>query len=292
MDERLRSIVARLLAAEPASSRPVEGGYTHNVRRVVTLADGRTAFVKAAVDELSAEWLRSEHRAYSALSSAPFLPRLLGWADDGKRPVLVLEDLSGAVWPPPWTHEYVEAVLTALRQVAATPPPRGLPSLEEEREELSGWRTVEREPGPFLGIGLCTPAWLAKALPVFRAAEEACVLDGSSLLHLDVRSDNICFLGDQAMLVDWNHAAVGNPELDVAAWLPSLHAEGGPAPDAVIAAAPEAAAFWCGFFAARAGLSPPATAPHARDVQLAQLRSALPWAARALGLPSPVDHVP
>jgi hypothetical protein len=42
-----------------------------------------------------------------------------------------------------------------------------------------------------------------------------------------------------------------------------------------------------GFFAARAGLPPIPTAPHVREVQLAQLRTALPWAARALGLPPP-----
>ena len=75
--------------------------------------------------------------------------------------------------------------------------------------------------------------------------------------------------------------------MDVAAWLPSLHAEGGPPPDAVLPDAPEAASFMCSFFAARAGLPSIPTAPRVRAVQLAQLRTALPWPARALGLRPP-----
>jgi len=39
-----------------------------------------------------------------------------------------------------------------------------------------------------------------------------------------------------------------------------------------------------GFFAARAGLPPPLTAPKVREIQRRQLEVALPWAARELGL--------
>jgi hypothetical protein len=74
----------------------------------------------------------------------------------------------------------------------------------------------------------------------------------------------------------------------VAAWLPSLETEGGPRPDAVLPDCPPGfASLLAGFFGARAGLPPPATAPFVRPLQLAQLRSALPWAARLLGLPEP-----
>ena len=45
-----------------------------------------------------------------------------------------------------------------------------------------------------------------------------------------------------------------------------------------------------GFFAARAGLPEIPVAPHVRGLQRAQLRAALPWAIRALGLP-PEDGV-
>ena len=88
--------------------------------------------------------------------------------------------------------------------------------------------------------------------------------------------------------MDWNWATVGNPLLDLAAWLPSLHAEGGPRPEDVIGdGAAELAALLAGFFAAHAGKAPPEGAPTVRIVQLAQLQTALPWACRALGLPEP-----
>ncbi len=75
-----------------------------------------------ALDELAAGWLRDEHRIYSAVSGS-FMPQLLGWHDE-ERTLLLLEDLADAFWPPPWTAERIEAVLSTLHEVAgtATPP--------------------------------------------------------------------------------------------------------------------------------------------------------------------------
>ena len=56
-------------------------------------------FAKRAIDDATAQWLRLEHRTYSALR-ASFMPELLGW-EDAELPLLVLEDLSTAHWPPP-----------------------------------------------------------------------------------------------------------------------------------------------------------------------------------------------
>jgi hypothetical protein len=285
MDERLRSSVTRALGSEPLGWRAAGAGYTHNERWVIELADGRSAFIKAAVDEMTAEWLRDEHRIYAGLE-APFLPGLLAWADDDL-PILVLEDLSEADWPPPWTAEQVAAVLATLREVAGTAPPRGVEALEDRRGELAGWTEVARNPAPFLGLGLASTEWLEHALPALCAAEEACVLEGDALLHFDVRSDNVCFLEGRALLVDWNWAATGNPVLDVAAWLPSLVVEGGPPPGRILTGEPEAAALVSGYFAARAGLPPIQQAPRVRAVQLEQLRAGLPWVVQELALPLP-----
>lgn len=281
----------RALGAAPVHWRSLaQRGYTHNGRWVVELADGRTAFVKAAVDELTAGWLRAEQRIYAALKQ-PFLPHLLGWDDDGALPVLVLEDLSDAGWPPPWTPAAVGAVRELLRAVAATRPPSGLRRLADQREALAGWELVERDPEPLLRLGLCSPAWLARCLPALRAAAGAAPLDGDALVHGDVRSDNLCIRAGRALLVDWNLAAAGNALFDLISWLPSLHAEGGPPPEELGVqrepGAPELIALIAGFFAARAGLPRIPHAPRVRDVQLQQLRVALPWAARTLGLPPP-----
>jgi hypothetical protein len=281
--------VARLLGERPVVWRKVTGGYTPAARWVVSLESGRSAFVKAGTTPDTADWLRREGAFYQAVE-APFLPRFLAFEDDPGSPILVLEDLCEAAWPPPWDAERVERVLSILDAVAATPPPAGLPLLADSKPWLrDSWREVAANPQPFLFLGLCSDAWLADALPALIESQEAVDFGGEALLHLDVRSDNMCFAGSRTLLIDWNGARGGNPLFDVAFWLPSLQFEGGPPPDAVAPQAGKLAALVAGFFAARAGLPNIPDAPFVRRVQREQLSTALPWAARVLGLP-PLDR--
>jgi len=277
--------VVRLLGVSDVAWRQAAGGYTPAERWVVQLRDGRSVFLKTAVDEQTAGWLRIEHRLYKALRAA-FMPTLLGW-EDGERPILALEDLTGASWPPPWDAGRVDAVLSALAAVAASPPPAWLPGVADSPMDLRGWQVVANDPGPFLSLGLADASWLGSALPELVDASQEFRAEGSQLLHLDVRSDNLCIRDGRAILVDWNLAAVGNARLDIAFWLPSLAAEGGPQPDVVLPDAGPEAAIVSGFFAARAGRPEIPTAPRVRRVQLDQLRQALLWACHALGLPAP-----
>lgn len=204
-------------------TRMASSGYTVAYHAIAELADGRTAFVKAATEPVKAGFIRDEQRVLGALDGL-FVPA-----------VLALDD----------------------------------------------------EDPPFLSLGLCSGEWLAGALPTLRKASETAPIDGDALLHLDVRSDNLCIAERGAVLVDWNHACVGNADLDVAAWLPSLRLEGGPEPEEILPGAPGFAALLAGFFGSRAGLPAPPTAPHVRSFQLAQLRVALPWATRQLDLRPP-----
>jgi hypothetical protein len=279
--------IEQIMGMRPVASRPVEAGYSLAGRWVVRFADGRSAFAKVGMTVDTASWLRTEYRFYSRVV-ATYLPTLYGWAD-GEEPILLLEDLSGAFWPPPWSRERVDAVLRTLATVAATPPPPGLPALASSRGRLASWTEVADDPAPFLSLRLCSAAWLEAALPSLLAADAAAILEGDGLVHLDVRSDKLCFADDRVVLVDWNLACRGNPRVDVAAWLPSLAAEGGPDPMMIMPDEPALAALMCGFFAARAGLPPPEGAPRVRGVQLSQLKRALPWAAASLGLPPPME---
>ena len=224
-------------------------------------------------------WLRDEYVVYTAIEG-PFLPRLLGW-EDGERPLLVLEDLSpGARWPPPWRPGDVDAVLAALHEAAATPLRAPLPRLAED--SIGGWPEVACHPEPFLGLGLVSRAWLEAALPALLDGWRKTPLDGTALLHCDVRSDNLCLREERAILFDWSHGRCGNPDFDIAFWLPSLALEGGPQPETFGVDA--FAVYVAGFFAELAGLPPPAGAPAVRGFQLAQLEIAFPWACRTLGL--------
>jgi hypothetical protein len=277
----------RAVGARSVSSQSIRGsGYgTNTAKWSVGLADARRVFVKHALDDLAAEWLRDEANIYRSLA-APFLPSFFAFHDDDET-FLVTEDLADAYWPPPWSSEQLELAFRTLDDVHATPPPEGLRKLEDLRRSLHGWIAVAADPKPFLAAGLCTAEWLERALPSLSRASAECELGGDALLHLDFRSDNACFRDERMYIVDWNLACVGNPRLDVVAWLPSLRLEGGPDPVEIVADSGGLSSLIAGFFAARVGLPAPATAPTVREFQRRQLEVALPWAARELGLPPP-----
>jgi aminoglycoside phosphotransferase (APT) family kinase protein len=150
---------------------------------------------------------------------------------------------------------------------------------------VGGWAEIERDPAPFLSLGAWSAGWLDECLPTLRAAR-ACTDRGRCASASDVRSDNLCLADRGAVLVDWNLVQLGNPDLDLSAWAASLQLEGGPPPPELLPNAGGLAAVLAGFFAARAGLPPPPTAPGVRAFQLAQARVAIPWALRELGLRS------
>jgi hypothetical protein len=287
MHEDLRRRVGRSLGKEAVAWTRVVRGYTPAERWRVSFADGSTAFMKLGTTPDTARWLREEHAIYAQLHGS-FMPKLFGFDDDPERPLLVLEDLSGAHWPPPWRAGDVERVLAAHAALAATYPlPRGLRALASERKVFAGWLTVERDPRPFLSLGLCSAEWLAQALPLLLQAQDLAELDGDELLHGDLRSDNLCLADERVVMVDWNFARRGNAAFGLAMLLPSLRLEAGPLPDEVLPGEAPLAALAAGYFAANAGLPAIANAPRVRWIQLRQLRIALPWAARALGLPPP-----
>jgi aminoglycoside phosphotransferase (APT) family kinase protein len=176
-------------------------------------------------------------------------------------------------------------VCATLEDIARLPAPDGLVPASQTNYGKNGWPEVARDPEPFLSLGLCSREWLDQALAVLLEAASLDYLDGTSLVHLDVRSDNMFFRDGRAVLVDWNLAALGNPEFDLAFWLPSLRMEGGPEPESVCRPHPSVVALVAGFFAGRAGLPAIPTAPRVREVQRRQLEVALPWAVRSLDLP-------
>ena len=284
----MKDEVGRIAGASVVSLEHVEGrGYTHAGRHRAFLDDGRTVFVKSAVDELTAGWLLVEIAVFTGVRGS-FMPVFLGHAEHDGLPFVVLEDLGDAHWPPPWREGDVQAVKEALAEIAACDPPAGLERVP--REELAHeWRVVERDPDPFLSTGLCSREWLDAYLPALRDASERAPFEGGGLLHFDVRSDNIALRDGRAVLVDWNWACAGNALLDLVAWAPSLFLEGGPVPEDVVDGdgVAEIAAAVAGFWAARAGLPPFPRAPRLRPLQRDQLSVVLPWACRSLGLPSP-----
>ncbi len=73
LDERIE----RAAGSAPVHYRRIAGGYSSADRFVVTLADGRSVFVKLAEADNLAGWLRREHEVYAALAGT-FLPSSSG----------------------------------------------------------------------------------------------------------------------------------------------------------------------------------------------------------------------
>lgn len=286
LSDQTRERVGRLLCDEVTRAAAVQRGYSPAGRWRLELRSGRTVFAKVGTTTGTAAALRLEREAYRELN-ASFMPQLLAWEDHLEQPLLVLEDLSAARWPPPWDESMVDEVRATLEALHGTRA-RLKRATELYGPIRGGWQKVADDRSSFLGLALTTPAWLDQALPALIQASAAAREDGDDVVHFDVRSDNMCRTTRGIVLVDWNWACLGNGALDTGFWLPSLHAEGGPAPETILARRPDIAACVSGFFAARAGLPAIADAPHVRAVQLQQLGPALRWAARALELPAPV----
>jgi hypothetical protein len=284
MTDDLTAHVQRVLGRRVLRRRPARGGgWSIAHRGVFVLEGGESVFAKMGAEADTAAAIGAECAVYPLLTG-PFVPRLLG--ADPDVPILIIEDLSAAEWPPPWTPERLAGLEELFRQLASTTGHPGLPTLAERLLEWGGWERVAVDPKPLLATGAVGAAWLHRRLPALLDAQHLASTEGDRLVHLDIRSDNVCFREGRALLVDWNHAVRGDPRWDRLLMLHTVEMEGGPgaatqAPDAD----PGIVVWVAGFLAAHVGLPPPRGAPRVRGFQRAQLEIVLPWACRLLRIP-------
>jgi hypothetical protein len=198
-------------------------GFTPGFASVLTCADGSRHFVKAAAakgQRMFAHSYREEARKLASLPSSVPAPRLL-WSYDEDWVVLGLEYVEAANPQRPWPADELDACLDALEETAdlLTPPP---PGLDEERivddfAAMPGHWGHLRETRPGL-------PHLDEAAELARGFLDVC--DGSTLVHTDVRDDNVLIRGDgKALFCDWNWPAVG------AAWIDTVFLMIGPRGD-------------------------------------------------------------
>ncbi len=283
----LRALVASALGRQPVRWHAPSTGLSPAQRFVVSFADGSGAFVKAAVDDTTEAWLRTEHQVLSVLADG-LGPRPLAWIGEGVRPVLVTEDLSGARWPADhlpvaWQSRELDFLFEALRRLAEVAPPLTLPAAEAGFEPQ--WPSILGEADDFLALGLCSGTWLREAIDGLVEAEGNVPLPGDSLVHNDVRSDNLCIIDERVVLVDWGGALRGNRQQDLAAALSTLPLEGGPDPFDVMPEGGAWAAYLAGLSARRAYREREAP-PWFRKVLQRIAVICLSWAARSLALPT------
>jgi Ser/Thr protein kinase RdoA (MazF antagonist) len=293
--ESVREAVEAGLGAGVAEAVTQPGGFSPGCASRLRLENGRSVFVKAVGSEPNPDspgFHRIEAHVAAALPHETPAPKFLFSHDDGDWVALVFEDVDGHEPEMPWRGDELERVLAALTDLstALTPAPIEAPPLSGRYGELfRGWRSLAEEQPEGLD------SWPAERLDTLAELEAgwADAADGETLLHTDVRADNVLLTPDRVVFVDWPHVCLGAPWVDLLAFLPSVAMQGGPKPwdlfddhplgreadpprvDAVLAAL-------AGFFVHRSTLPPPPGLPTLRDFQRAQGAESLAWLRRRL----------
>lgn len=289
----VRALVEQHCGSPVTEARSQTGGFTPGFASVLTCADGTQHFVKAAASKaqrMFADSYREEARKVSSLPVATPAPPLL-WTEDADWVVLGFEYVAGRAPRRPWSPGDLQSALDMTEQMAAvlTPAPPEL-ELDSFADEFAPWPALwdhVRATRPDLPH-LNDAAALAE-----RYAE---VTDGQTVVHTDIRDDNILIRPDgSAMLCDWNWPVRG------AAWLDTAFLLIGPRGDgldveAVLATHPLTRdlpgehldivlALVAGYFYKSADDPVPPTSPHLRDAQAWQRDVCWDWLCERRGWP-------
>jgi hypothetical protein len=303
------------------------GGYSPSASFHLTLADGRRAFVKGTHPGQTPEGrlaLEQEIDSYRELAVLRGLaPGYLGTAEQEGWSFLILEAVTEAEKALPWSRAKLARLAASLADfyeraqpvamswqrprthrsltIDLTDPDSGWALLARTAEAHAGFRSLFQDP-------VTAGHWLDRSLPRLLALQAAAgellrpdPQRATSLIHLDLRSDNLLFRRDGTpVLLDWSYVTKGPVVLDVVFFAPSVEGEGGlPVPETVAlfeqalgSPFPRrdqqiALGFAAGFFADQAWMPPIPGLPRLRWVQRMQLAVCLGWAADLIGLLEP-----
>jgi aminoglycoside phosphotransferase (APT) family kinase protein len=209
------------------------------------------------------------------------VPRLWATAELDSWFALILDDIDGRHPDLPWEGGQVGRVLGALDRLAdvLTPAPITAPAIEEYlATDFTGWRTLAESPGDER-LDPWSRARLAELAEIEATwAEHAA---GTTLLHGDIRADNLLVTDGGVVVVDWPHACRGAAFVDVVLAAPSVAMQGGPEPSELLklsragrsasrAALTATVCALAGYFTARSLQAPPPGLPTVRAFQAAQ----------------------
>ncbi|RAN78085.1 hypothetical protein B5P43_17650 [Bacillus sp. SRB_336] len=229
LPERVRRGVETVLGETVVEACSQPGGFSPGSADRVRLASGRRAFVKAVsanVNSTSATLHRREAAIAAALPDGLPVPGFLGVYDDGTWVALAFTDVDGRHPAEPWVEAELVSVLDTLAWLGSAELPHrlALPLCGDAlRGAFLGWQKLAKRPmdglDPWAGESLELLAGLAR--------HGLAAIAGNSLVHGDLRTDNILLAGPAgrspdgsspgagiAVLVDWPWAALGAPWVD------------------------------------------------------------------------------
>lgn len=230
LPETLRAAVAAALGSPVVASESRAGGWSPGSADRLLLADGSRVFVKAAsteVNEATVAMHRREAAVLAALDGLGIAPSPLGEVEAGPWFALLVEDLPGR-HPDPADPADTEAVLDAVAALPDPVPSAVPPAEADARAELAegaaDWHRLLEAGGADTVPGGEPAARRIAAIAV--GAGDA--VDGTGLVHLDLRIDNVLVLPDgSARIVDWPNAVRGSRWFDALTYLLDVRRYGG-----------------------------------------------------------------
>jgi hypothetical protein len=307
LPSELREWAEATLGARVAKAESQAGGFSPGAACRLRLEDGGRAFCKAvsaSANPQSPGMHRREAQIAAALPPDVPAPRFIASYDDGEWVGLLFADVDGRPPAQPWRADELDHVLGAVAVLhdRLTPSPlSSAPAIADmHAANFTGWRSLAATSGasasPLPGGRPVQDPWSMRHLDRLAELEAAWpeAAAGNTLLHNDLRADNMLITADGVRFVDWPHACVGAAWFDLAAFAPSVVMDGGPEPERLMARVPSAAAAdpdavtavvaaVAGYFTYQATLPPPPGLPAIREFQEAQGAPARAWLQRLTG---------
>ncbi|MBA3418355.1 MAG: phosphotransferase [Geodermatophilaceae bacterium] len=221
------------------------GGFSPGTAARVQCEDGRRAFVKCVGTQLNKhtpDMHRSEARVAGALPASVPSPRLRYVHDDGDWVALVFDEALGSLPRLPWSaataHRVAEAIEDLSSSLTPCPLPEVLNIADRLREDLTAWQRLATDPPADLDFWELGNLDRLAALSADLAATDG-PLTGDTLVHLDLRADNILLeSGDRVLFVDWPWACRGPIWVDSVLFALDPFVHGGLDPELLLAGRP------------------------------------------------------
>jgi aminoglycoside phosphotransferase (APT) family kinase protein len=297
----VREAIEGVCGARVVQAQTQAGGFSPGLAARVRCENGARFFVKAVSAQANPDTPglhRQESRVLGALgpliaSRDLSIPRLHGVVERPPWMALVLDDVAGRQPALPWRAAELAQVVAVLDDLAdaLTPAPVAVPDVTARLGgEFTGWRTLAASPGHDR-----LDQWSRQHLELLAGMEPAWAehAAGDTLLHADIRADNLLIADRGPVVVDWPWACRGAAFVDLVLFAPSVAMQGGPPPADLIAssrhgraAGREAlATLACGlagYLTERALRPPPPGLPTVRAFQAAQGTVARRWLAELI----------
>jgi hypothetical protein len=297
LPDRVRAQVTERVGGPVRGYESLSGGFSKGLAGIVR-HDGGRLFIKAVSDRpnpYSPHLYRQERDVHRHLPATAPMPPLRWSFELDEWVVLAFSFVSGASPTPPWDPATLDRALDTILASALThtPAPAALPTVVERfADDLTGWRALASSPDRARA-----DVWSARHADRFasREARWTSAARGDSLLHGDLRADNLVTGPGGLWLVDWAYACRGAPVFDLVYFLVGVAADGDVDPDTALhrhldraGASPDAAdtilVALVGWFTYLALRPPPPGIADLRPFQARMAAAGRDWLRRRTGL--------